>query len=327
MHIAEALDYAHRHGVIHRDIKPSNLLLDLDGEPWITDFGLARFETDGGMTMTGDLVGTFHCVSPEQALAQRVVVDHRTDIYSLGVTLYELFTLEPAFSGDGRQELLRQIAFTDPRPPPRQLQRALPADLETIVLKAMAKNPQERYATAQEMADDLQRYLGDQRIRARRPSLVKRMRKWSRRHRAIVTTAIVVLGCALALGAGLLWRERSQTLAALTQADRDSGDRKRRGPLSHGRKREPAAGQAGHAALTRSCWSRRCNTTSPLLPSTRTTRRYVPELAAAHVRLGHVYAQMKSNLWIDELLHVVEIVEPLVKQKSRHQRLDGAPRG
>src|SRR5215470_10845434 len=117
------------------------------------------------LTMTGDLVGTVRYMSPEQALAKRVIVDHRTDVYSLGVTLYELLTLQPAFGGGDREELLRQIAFEEPRPP-RRLNKALPAELETIVLKAMEKNPAERYATAQDLAADLERFLSDLPIRA-----------------------------------------------------------------------------------------------------------------------------------------------------------------
>ena len=165
---AEALEYAHQLGVVHRDIKPANLLVDVRGNLWITDFGLAHCQSQAGLTMTGDLVGTLRYMSPEQALAKRVVVDHRTDIYSLGVTLYELLTLEPAFKGGDRQELLRQIAFEEPRPP-RRLNGAIPRELETIALKAMEKNPLERYATAQELADDLRRFLMHEPIRARRP--------------------------------------------------------------------------------------------------------------------------------------------------------------
>src|SRR5262249_30616992 len=110
---AVALEHAHQLGVIHRDIKPANLLVDVRGNLWITDFGLAHCQNQAGLTMTGDLVGTLRYMSPEQALAKRVVVDHRTDIYSLGVTLYELLTLEPAYDGRDRLELVRQIAFEE----------------------------------------------------------------------------------------------------------------------------------------------------------------------------------------------------------------------
>jgi tetratricopeptide (TPR) repeat protein len=189
---AEALDHAHQLGVVHRDIKPENLLVDAAGQLWVTDFGLAQFRSDARLTMTGDLVGTLRYMSPEQALAKRVVIDHRTDVYSLGATLYELLTLRPVFGGEHPQELLRQIAFEEPVRP-RRLNRAIPAELETIVLKALEKNPVERYATAQELADDLRRYLELKPIKAKRPSLTLRLRKWTRRNRGLVGGAVAVL--------------------------------------------------------------------------------------------------------------------------------------
>src|SRR5262249_6479242 len=136
---AEALEHAHEQGVIHRDIKPANLLVDVRGNVWITDFGLAQFHADAGLTMTGDLMGTLRYMSPEQAMATRLVLDHRTDVYSLGASLYELLALEPAFKGEDRPEVLRQVLFEEPRPL-RQLDKRIPEDLETIVLKAMEKN-------------------------------------------------------------------------------------------------------------------------------------------------------------------------------------------
>jgi WD40 repeat protein/serine/threonine protein kinase len=211
--VAEGLEYAHQCGITHRDVKPANLLLDTHGAVCISDFGLAHVGTDGNLTMTGDLLGTLRYMSPEQVMAQRVPVDHRTDIYSLGVTLYELLTLQPPFDGRDRQEVLRQIAFDEPVPP-RRRNRAVPADLETIVQKAMAKNPAERYPTARALADDLKRFLADQPIQARRPGPVQRLAKWARRHRAVVTTAAATLVLALAATTGLVWAERNRTAAA-----------------------------------------------------------------------------------------------------------------
>jgi serine/threonine protein kinase/Flp pilus assembly protein TadD len=223
--VAEALDHAHEHGVIHRDVKPSNVILDNSGKPWVTDFGLARIETDATLTVSGDLLGTVRYMSPEQALAKRIVVDHRTDVYSLGVTLYELLTLQPVFSGQDRQELLRQIAFEEPKPP-RGLNRAVPEEIETIVLKAMAKNPAERYDTAQELADDLRRFLEDRPIRARRPTLVQLAAKWSRRHKpivwsAVVSTFVLLVAGLVGLGTGnvMITKERDAKDQALVAKD------------------------------------------------------------------------------------------------------------
>jgi WD40 repeat protein/serine/threonine protein kinase len=204
---AEALDHAHQVGIIHRDIKPSNLLLDVRGNLWITDFGLARTATDANLTMTGDFVGTLRYMSPEQALAKRTVVDHRTDIYSLGVTLYELLTMAPACPGHDRQEILHQIACVDPVIPRRHVP-ALPVELETILLKSISKSPTDRYATAQELAEDLRRFLDHKPIHARPPSLTDRIRKWSRRHQPLVragAAAFILAFVGLAVSTRLVW--------------------------------------------------------------------------------------------------------------------------
>jgi len=215
---AEALEYAHQMGVIHRDIKPANLMLDARDNLWITDFGLARMQScEARVTMTGDILGTVRYMSPEQVLG-RQELDPRTDIYSLGATLYELLTLTPAFASADRNELSRQIADADPCAP-RRHNKALPADLETIVLKAMAKSPCERYPTAQALADDLGRFLADQPIRARRPTPWRRLRKWTRRHRAVVASAAVLAVVALAVGMILVWRERERGEEERRRAD------------------------------------------------------------------------------------------------------------
>jgi len=192
---AEALEHAHQEGVVHRDIKPANLLVDVRGNLWITDFGLALFHSDAGLTMTGELLGTLRYMSPEQAMGKRILVDHRTDIYSLGVTLYELLTLTAVFDGHDRQELLNQIANDEPRPP-RALDNSIPVELETIILKAIAKQPGERYASVKEMGDDLRCFLDDKPIKARRPTLREKAVKWSRRHRPVVVSAALLLALA-----------------------------------------------------------------------------------------------------------------------------------
>jgi eukaryotic-like serine/threonine-protein kinase len=223
---AEALEHAHALGVVHRDVKPANLMIDGRGKLWVTDFGLARFRADAGLTMTGDLVGTLRYMSPEQALAKHGLVDHRTDVYALGATLYELLTLRPAVDGKDREDILRKIVFEQP-PPPRTLDRSIPADLETITLKALAGDPAERYATAQELADDLGRFLEDRPIRARRPTLRQRAGKWARRHRAVLlaATAAAVLAGALATSVFIFRLQEEEESAvrarndALTQAE------------------------------------------------------------------------------------------------------------
>jgi tetratricopeptide (TPR) repeat protein len=214
---AEALEHAHQEGIVHRDVKPANLLVDARGHLWVTDFGLARLQGETGLTVSGDLLGTLRYMSPEQALGRPSGVDQRTDVYALGATLYELLALRPVFEGRDRQELLRRIAAEEPRPP-RRLNPAIPAELEVIVLKALEKDAASRYATAQELADDLRRFLEDQPIRARRPSWLDRARKWARRHRPVVWSAGVVLLVTLAVlggSAGWIVRDRAARRARI----------------------------------------------------------------------------------------------------------------
>jgi serine/threonine protein kinase len=213
---ALALEHAHQLGVIHRDIKPANLLLDERGNLWVTDFGLAHFQANMQLTRTGDMLGTLRYMSPEQTSGDRVVLDHRADIYSLGVTLYELLTLEPVIRGDEPHSVLRRIVEEEPTLP-RAHDKNIPRELETIVLKAIAKLPGDRYATAAELADDLQRWLDDQPIKARRPTLAEHAARWSRRHWALVTAAACMLGVAalgLLISTIIIANEHSNTLAA-----------------------------------------------------------------------------------------------------------------
>jgi serine/threonine protein kinase/Flp pilus assembly protein TadD len=216
---AEALEHAHSVGIVHRDVKPANLMVDARSLLWVTDFGLARTAGDAGLTMTGDVLGTLRYMSPEQALAKHGLVDHRTDIYSLGVTLYELLTGSPAVGGVDREHILNVIMLEEP-PPPRARVAAIPIDLETIVLKAISKNPDDRYATAQEMANDLRRFLDDKPVQARRPGWIKRSAKWVRRHRTMMTFGVAASSVtAVMLIIGLLWHNAELQAAAGREAE------------------------------------------------------------------------------------------------------------
>lgn len=190
--VAEALDHAHEHGVIHRDIKPSNLLLAPDGRLSINDFGLARMLEQPGMTMSGEFVGSPLYMSPEQITAGRVSLDHRTDIYSLGATLYELLALEPPFPGQTRDQVLSQILHKEAIST-RKMNRRIPVDLDTICMKAIDKDPDRRYQTAAQLADDLRKYVNRHAISARRLGPIGKAFKFVRRRPAIASLLLVVL--------------------------------------------------------------------------------------------------------------------------------------
>jgi serine/threonine protein kinase/tetratricopeptide (TPR) repeat protein len=222
---AEALEYAHGQGVVHRDIKPANLLLDRRGELWVADFGMADVQGDAGLTLTGDLPGTLRYMSPEQALGKRALVDRRTDIYSLGATLYELLTLRPAVEGSDRQEILRRIAEAEPTPI-RRLNPAVPVDLETIIAKSLSKEPAGRYETAGHFADDLGRFLEGRPIAARPVGPVARSWRWCRRN---PLQAVLAAGLGMSLLVGLAgitwsWREAVRQKGLLSVAEREARD-------------------------------------------------------------------------------------------------------
>lgn len=199
MQAADALEHAHAHGVLHRDIKPSNLMIDSKGNLFITDFGLARLDSEQTLTASGDVMGTLQFMSPEQTLGKPTAIDHRTDIYSLGASLYKLMTLTRVFAGTDREELLRQI-LTDEPARPRRLNDAIPRELELIVLKAMSKNRDARYESAGELADDLRCYLNHRPIRATAPTLAQLAGKWCWRHQTLTAAISATLIVALIVG-------------------------------------------------------------------------------------------------------------------------------
>lgn len=219
--VADALGYAHGQGVLHRDVKPSNLLLDTHGTVWVTDFGLAK--TDGEeITHTGDFVGTLRYMAPERF---RGWSDPRSDVYSLGLTLYEMLMLRPAFRSTDRAELVRCITQDEP-PRPRWQDRSIPRDLETIILKAISKEPQARYQTASEFAEDLRRFLADRPIVARRTSFSKQTLLWCRRNpvvtslTALVTVLLIILTIGSWISAFRLSERHKAVVANLTRATR-----------------------------------------------------------------------------------------------------------
>ncbi|MFO0907397.1 MAG: serine/threonine-protein kinase [Isosphaeraceae bacterium] len=221
LQVADALDYAHRQGTLHRDVKPSNILLDTHGVAWVTDFGLAKAAEDEDLTHTGDLVGTLRYMAPERFKGQG---DARADVYGLGLVLYELLALRPAFGASNREGLLFQVSRVEPQRL-RDVNVAIPRDLETIVHKSIEKDAADRYATAGAMADDLRRFLEDQPIFARRLAPTERLLRWARRNPSLASLAAALAGM-LALVAVLivaadlrLRKEHSITLFHLQRAE------------------------------------------------------------------------------------------------------------
>jgi tetratricopeptide (TPR) repeat protein len=197
LQVAEALQYAHEQGILHRDIKPANLLVDTAGTVWVLDFGLAKLVEQKDLTQPGEIAGTVRFAPPERF---RGLSDARSDIYSLGLTLYELATLKPAFDEADHGALLGKVIHEEP-PPPRSVNPALPRDLETVLLKAIARDPAHRYQTAGELADDLRRFLDDKPVLARRVGALERTWRWCRRNPLVAALTAAAAGLLLLVAA------------------------------------------------------------------------------------------------------------------------------
>jgi WD40 repeat protein/serine/threonine protein kinase len=202
--VADALAHASSQGILHRDIKPANLLLDEQGNVWVTDFGLAKADDGDTLTHTGDIVGTLRYLAPERFNGQG---DLRSDIYSLGLTLYELLTLRPAFDEADRNKLVKEVIHGEPTRP-RKLNSGVPRDLETVVLKAIARDPAHRYQTPAEVADDLKRFVEDRPVKARRISAAEKAWRWGRRNPLVAGLLAGIVLVFLIGFAGVFWQWR-----------------------------------------------------------------------------------------------------------------------
>ena len=206
--VARAVHYAHEHGILHRDIKPGNILLDTNGEPHLTDFGLARL-VEHGSTVTGSLevMGTPSYMAPEQAVGNNAGVSRATDVYGLGAVLYELLTGHPPFAGGTTYETIHLLLDSEPRQP-RSWNRKIDRDLSAVCLKCLEKNPRYRYSSALELAEDLERWLYHEPILAKRSGFFTHSRKWMQRNPTIA--ALIMLSVALAAGLGvMMWQRES----------------------------------------------------------------------------------------------------------------------
>src|SRR5438067_1077021 len=203
--VTRTVHYAHEHSILHRDIKPGNILLDANGEPHLTDFGLARLvEAESTVTGTKEVLGTPSYMAPEQAAGETTKVSKATDVYGLGAVLYQLLTDQPPFAGGTTYETIRLLRDTEPRQP-RLLNPKIERDLSTICLKCLEKDPKRRYASALALAEDLEHWLKHEPIRARRTGVFTHARKWVRRNPSIAAMTATLLALAVPLGV-VIWK-------------------------------------------------------------------------------------------------------------------------
>jgi hypothetical protein len=272
--LARAVAYAHEHGVLHRDLKPANVLLTPEGAPKVTDFGLARKLDEPGRTVPGMLFGTPSYMAPEQAAGAVGEVTVRTDVYGLGAILYEALTGRPPFPlGEVEparrpEETLRQVRKAPPKPP-REFRPRIPADLETVCLKCLAKDPDERYASAADLAEDLRRFLAGEPITARPVGPLRRVLKWARRQPVIaglsgLALVALVTGAAVSVAFGLQAQEKESQALKAVKATEEKHKALQESlavgflrPLGHSRDQAPLGAVELEALGELACWPRR----------------------------------------------------------------------
>jgi serine/threonine protein kinase/tetratricopeptide (TPR) repeat protein len=325
LQVAEAVEYAHGEGVLHRDIKPSNLLLDTTGRVWITDFGLAKTEESKDLTSPGDVVGTVTYMAPERFQA---VADSRSDVYGIGITLYEMLTLRPAFEDRNRARLIERVSHEEPQRPAK-IDARIPRDLETIVLKAIAKEPANRYATACDMGEDLSRFLADRPIRSRRTPVAERAWRWCRRNPAVAGLVALLILALVAGVAGVTWqwrRAEGNLQAALRQQARaDSNARKARQAFEEAFTRvseSKLVGVPGVQPLRQELLEAAQRYYRDFVEEARADPELQADLAAAHFRVASI------DIFLDQgeaagaaLKEGVDLVERLLQEHPENQEL------